>query len=187
MVKCSFTEYTSYTTSAPGAQEGDLIKSRPAAAGKSGYFTKKGDGGAMTGVLFSILAGAAMSIQGVMNARLGERAGTMEANVYVQVTAAALSALALCFYRTGSLRRLSGAPWYCWLGGALGLVITVCVMLGIRELSPGLSVSVILVAQLLTAAAVDALGLMGTEKTPLGWPKVIGAALMIAGVLVFRR
>ena len=45
----------------------------------------------MLGVLFSILAGAAMSIQGVMNTRLGERIGTMEANAFVQCGAAVLS------------------------------------------------------------------------------------------------
>ena len=44
----------------------------------------------MEGVIFSILAGAAMSIQGVMNTRLGEGIGTMEAGTLVQGTAFAL-------------------------------------------------------------------------------------------------
>ena len=47
--------------------------------------------------------------------------------------------------------------------------------------------SIILVSQLLTAGAIDALGLMGTERVPLTWTKAIGAALMIAGVVVFKR
>ena len=47
------------------------------------------------GILFSILAGAAMSVQGVLNTRLSEKAGLYEANVWVQGTAFALSLLAM--------------------------------------------------------------------------------------------
>lgn len=35
------------------------------------------------GILFSILAGAAMSVQGVLNTRLSEKAGLYEANAWV--------------------------------------------------------------------------------------------------------
>ena len=47
--------------------------------------------------------------------------------------------------------------------------------------------SVILVSQLLTAGAIDAMGLMGTERVPLTWSKGLGAVLMIAGVIIFKR
>jgi len=43
------------------------------------------------GFLACILAGAAMSIQGVMNTRLGGHIGTLETNAFVQCTAAVLS------------------------------------------------------------------------------------------------
>ena len=91
------------------------------------------------------------------------------------------------FHRDGSFAALGSAPWYSWFGGALGLVITLTVMLGMRALTPATAVSVILVSQLLTAGAIDALGLMGTERVPLSWAKALGAALMIAGVVIFKR
>ena len=141
----------------------------------------------MFGVLVCIAAGAAMSVQGVMNTRLGEHVGASEANAFVQATAAALAAAALLFHRDGSFAALGSAPWYSWFGGALGLVITLTVMLGMRALTPATAVSVILVSQLLTAGAIDALGLMGAERVPLSWAKALGAALMIAGVVIFKR
>lgn len=141
----------------------------------------------MLGFVFSIIAGAAMSIQGVMNTRLGERIGTMEANAFVQVTAAALSLLALLAHRTGSFAELPGTDKLYWLGGVLGLVITVTVMLGIKSLTPTLAISVILIAQLLVAAGIDAFGLLGTEKMPFGWTKFLGLSLMIGGVLLFKK
>ena len=127
----------------------------------------------MLGFIFCIIAGAAMSVQGVMNTRLGETIGTMEANVLVQCTAALLSALALLVYRTGSFSSLGEVPWY--------------YMLGIGALSPTVAISVILISQLAVAALIDALGLMGAEKVALDWQKGLGLALMIGGVLLFKR
>ena len=42
------------------------------------------------------------------------------------------------------------------LGGVLGLVITVTVMIGIKDLSPTIAISTILISQLLVAALIDA-------------------------------
>lgn len=140
----------------------------------------------MWGAIFSAAAGAAMSVQGVMNARLGEGIGTMEANAFVQGTAFALSLAALLFYRDGSFSALGGVGRLYWFGGALGIIITVAVMLGVRALGPAASVSIILITQLLTAAAIDALGLMGAQRESFGWSKYAGLALMTAGVLLFK-
>ena len=41
----------------------------------------------LLGIVFSVIAGMAMSMQGVMNTRLGEGIGNMEANAFVQGTA----------------------------------------------------------------------------------------------------
>ncbi len=141
----------------------------------------------MAGFLFCIIAGAAMSIQGVMNTRLGESIGTMEANVFVQVTAALLSIAALLFYHTGSFSGFLETNKLYWLGGVFGLIITVTVMLGIKALSPTVAISTILIAQLTVAALIDAFGLMGSEKAAFGWQQFAGLALMIGGMLLFKR
>ena len=141
----------------------------------------------MLGVIFSVIAGAAMSVQGVMNTRLGEHIGTMQANALVQCTAAVLSLLALTLVRGGSFAALGETPRLYWFGGVLGLVITVTVMLGIRDLSPTVSICVILIAQLLTAAVIDAFGLMESQRVAFGWTKFAGLGLMLGGVVLFRR
>ena len=43
------------------------------------------------GMIFAILSGAAMSIQGVFNTGLSERVGLFESNAFVQGTAVLLS------------------------------------------------------------------------------------------------
>lgn len=138
------------------------------------------------GIVFSIVAGMAMSVQGVMNTRLGEGIGNMEANAFVQGTAFALALIVLIFWRQGSFTSLGQVNKLYWLGGVLGIVITLTVMLGIKSLGTTLAISIILISQLLIAALIDAFGLMGSEKIAFGWTKYAGLALMTGGMLLFK-
>ena len=138
------------------------------------------------GFVFAILAGAAMSVQGVMNTRLSEKLGLYESNAWVQGTAYALSLLAMWIWGKGSFRELGQTPKVYLLGGALGLVITLTVMLAIGRLSPTVAISTILIAQLLVAAVIDAFGWLGAERVAFHWNKFAGMALMIGGVVLFK-
>ena len=140
----------------------------------------------LAGIIFSIVAGMAMSVQGVMNTRLGEGIGSLEANALVQGTAFALSLAALMLWRQGSFTALGGVNKLYWLGGVLGIVITLTVMLGIKSLGTTVAVSLILISQLLVAALIDAFGLMDSEKLAFGWNKYAGLAVMCGGMLLFR-
>lgn len=138
------------------------------------------------GIIFSIVAGMAMSVQGVMNTRLGEGIGNIEANAFVQGTAFAMALIVLIFWRQGSFTELGQVNKLYWLGGVLGIVITLTVMLGIKSLGTTLAISIILISQLLVAALIDAFGLMGSEKLAFGWTKYAGLALMTGGMLLFK-
>lgn len=138
------------------------------------------------GFIFSIIAGAAMSIQGVMNTRLGDKIGLYEANAFVQGTAFLLSLIAVWLVGKGDFRLIGQSNKLYLFGGVLGLVITVTVMLGVGKLSPTVAISTILISQLLVAAIIDAFGLMGSEKMAFGWNKYVGLLLMLGGVLLFK-
>ena len=140
----------------------------------------------MLGFIFSAIAGAAMSVQGVMNTRLGDKIGIYEANAFVQGTAFVLSLLAVWILGKGDFKAIGAVNKWYLLGGVLGLVIIITVMLGIGKLSPTVAISTILITQLLVAAIIDAFGLMGSEQVAFGWNKFLGLAVMIGGVLLFK-
>ena len=140
----------------------------------------------LIGFLFRIIAGAVMSVQGVMNTRLQEGTGLWEANAYVQGTAFLLSLAAMWLFGSGNLKQLAHMPLWTLLGGAVGLVITVTVMLSIKGLNPTMAVSVILIAQLVTAALIEAFGWLGQEKTALGIRQLMGLGLMLGGIALFK-
>ncbi len=138
------------------------------------------------GFIYAIIAGAAMSIQGVTNARLGEKTGLFEANTFVQGTAFIISLIIMFIWGQGSLKELANAKPYTWFGGAIGVLITVTVMLSLKYLSPQLSVSSILISQLIVAALIDTFGIMDTPKQPFNVTKIIGTVLMVAGVVLIK-
>ena len=143
-------------------------------------------GDSLIGFLFSLIAGAAMSVQGVMNTRLGEKIGVLETNAFVQLTGFVLSLIVMWIFGKGNLSLLPQAPWYAWLGGVLAPVITVTVMLGMGMLSPTLAVATILISQLGIAALIDAFGWLGAERVPFSWEKALGLALMCGGVVLLK-
>ncbi len=149
------------------------------------YYDKTGDE-KMSGIIFNIIAGAAMSVQGVMNTRLSDKIGLYESNAFVQGTAFLLSLPAVWILGKGGFRAIGGVNKLYLFGGVLGLVITITVMLGIGKLSPTVAISVILISQLFVAALIDAFGWMDSEKIAFGWNKYTGMALMIGGMLLFK-
>lgn len=140
----------------------------------------------MIGFLFSILAGAAMSIQGVMNTRLQDGIGLWEANAYVQGTAFLLSLIVMWIFGSGNLKAIAAMPKWTLFGGLLGLAITVTVMLSIKDLNPTVAISTILIAQLLVAAVIEGFGWMGQEKAAFGFKQFIGLGLMLGGVVLIK-
>ena len=138
------------------------------------------------GFIYAIIAGAAMSIQGVANSRLGEKTGLFEANTFVQGTAFILSLIIMLIWGQGDIKNLISAKPYTWFGGAIGVLITVTVMLSLKNLNPQLAISAILISQLAVATIIDAFGIMDTPKEPLTFYKIAGLCLMIAGVILLK-
>lgn len=138
----------------------------------------------MIGIIMCIISGAAMSVQGVFNTRLTEQTGLIESNFIVQSIALVVAAISLFWAKQGFSGVLTVNKLYL-CGGLLSMVITLTVVLGIKNLTPAIAISIILVSQLAAAALIDAFGLFGSEKAVFGIRKILGLATMIAGIVIF--
>jgi bacterial/archaeal transporter family-2 protein len=140
----------------------------------------------MWGIIFSIIAGISMSLQGVFNTRLGEKIGIWQTNNFVQGTAFAITIAILLFTKNGNYKVIKDANKLYLLGGVLGVVIIFTVMRGIKDLGPTYAIATILVAQLASAALIDAIGLFDTPVMKFGFTKIAGIIIMILGIVVFK-
>lgn len=140
----------------------------------------------MIAIITAIISGIAMSVQGVFNTRLGEKIGVWETNVFVQGSALILTLIITFFIGKGNYNQIKEANKLYLLGGALGVVITYTVMKSISGLGPTCGIGIILVAQLLAAALIEAFGLFGSEKLNFTLKEFIGIAIMVVGIIVFK-
>lgn len=142
----------------------------------------------MIGIIFALLAGLLMSVQGVFNTRVMDSSNMWATNSWVHLTA--FIACIFAWFITGREDLLSvfnvDNKLYL-LGGVIGAFITFTVIRGISDLGPAYATMLILLAQLVTSCLIEAIGLFGTEKISLEWSKLIGVVLMIAGIIVIKK
>jgi len=89
----------------------------------------------MLGIIFSIIAGVSMSLQGVFNTRLGEKIGIWETSVLCQGIALIVALIATFIVGDGNFKAIKDANKLYLLGGVLGAVITFTVMQGIIKIN----------------------------------------------------
>lgn len=141
----------------------------------------------MIGFFIALISGALMSIQGVFNTEVTKVSGIWAANVFVQFTAFLVCLGAWIFTDRSALVSVFQVNHkYMLLGGAIGAFITYTVIKSMDSLGPAKAVMLIVVAQLLVAYVIELFGWFGVEKQPWEWRKVIGMAVAVAGIIIFK-
>ncbi|TMM24837.1 MAG: DMT family transporter [Actinobacteria bacterium] len=147
-------------------------------------------GGNALAVSMSLVAGVAGTVQIAVMGRLGDRIGVMPAFAFAAAVAAGFGALALLAARrsfAGYADALHQPSWL-WLGGLMGAFVVLTITLAGPRLGTTATVAVFLVGQFAAAAVVDRYGLFGLDRIPVGWPRVVGLALLAVGaVLTLKR
>jgi len=142
----------------------------------------------MVGILIALLAGLLMSVQGVFNTRVMDSSNMWATNSWVHLTAFVASISIWLFTGRENLLSVFTVSNKLYLfGGVIGAFITFTVIKSISSLGPAYATMLILLAQLVISCAIENFGLFGTEKMCFGWSKLIGVALMIAGIVVFKK
>lgn len=141
----------------------------------------------MVGFLIAVISGALMSIQGVFNTGVTRASSIWVASAFVQFSALIVCLCAWLFTdRTSFMTLLRTEPKYMLLGGAIGAFITYTVIRSMEMLGPARAVMLIVTAQLLVAYVIELLGIWGVEKQPFSFRKMIGMAVAIVGIIVFK-
>ena len=141
----------------------------------------------MWGFLAALISGALMSIQGVFNTEVTKQSSLWVSTGWVQLSAFAVCVLAWFF--TG--RESISALWqvdnkYTLLGGVIGAFITITVIQSMGALGPARAAMLIVVSQLTVAYVIELFGMFGTDRQPFEWRKLVGMAVAIIGIVIFK-
>ena len=141
-------------------------------------------------LLIALAVGGLIPIQTAANSRLRASVGNKP------VMPALISFSSALFFAVVATRVLRGnpvpqfsadVPWWGWLGGVMG----VCFVLGNILLFPRLgaleTVVLPILGQVVMGLLVDRFGLFGAPAMPVSWIRVLGAAVVFAGIVVVLR
>ncbi|HWP97529.1 MAG TPA: DMT family transporter [Syntrophomonadaceae bacterium] len=132
------------------------------------------------------LAGATMALQGTFNAALGKIIGIWPSTLMVHVIGTVTAMAAILIMKSGwvEMSKFATVPWYAYLGGVLNVLIIFAVVKTIPQVGVGNATTAIVVAQILTALLVDALGAFGMKKYAFHYYDLLGVALLAIGARI---
>ncbi|KAB1504246.1 DMT family transporter [Corynebacterium sp. 320] len=141
----------------------------------------------MMWIVIGVLAGAVMPVQTVANTRLSRSTGTPLSSSLISFLVGTLTlacALMLLNHGEMGLANALGGPWWMWLGGLLGVVALTGNILMFPRLGAVQTVVLPIAGQILMGLIIDHAGLFHSLQSPITVPRVVGAAIVMAGVLL---
>lgn len=139
----------------------------------------------------AVLAGGLSAVQTTVNGELGTALGSsvgasLASFVVGTVALVVLNAVVAVRGRLVGPGVWSAPPRWAWTGGLLGATFVVVNALDAPLLGTSLTVSVVLLGQIVAGLAVDHAGVLGATRRPLSAPRVGGALLVLAGIVAIR-
>lgn len=75
------------------------------------------------------------------------------------------------------------APWWAWVGGALGAAVIIAQPIAASRLGAATFMGILVTASVCASLALDHFGLVGFREHAASWGRIGGVALMILGVV----
>lgn len=139
---------------------------------------------------FGLIAGLSFVMQQIVNTNLKSGLASPLWAAFVSYAGGTLLvALLLLATQQGvpSRQAVAGTSWPSWLGGAFGLVYVLLSIVLISRVSAATSIALIVAGEMLTSVTFDHFGLLGLTKHPIDTMRVVGALLLLAGVVLIHK
>jgi transporter family-2 protein len=144
----------------------------------------------LTLLLLALVAGAGLPVQAGLNAALARQAGRAEWAALVNFAIGTLGlAVWLAATRAAppAAAALARAPWWSWTAGLLGAFYVSSVTHVAPRLGVAVTLGITVAGTMFASVALDAVGGLGLAVRPVTGARVLGAALLVVGVVLVRR
>ncbi|MGG0360194.1 DMT family transporter [Bacillus tropicus] len=140
-------------------------------------------------VLFAIIAGMALPTQFSVNAQLRTIVGSPIIASFISFTVGALVLFIVSLFGNGiQVKKVwFEAPWWMWTGGLLGAFYVLATTILMPRIGSAATVGYILTGQIIISILIDHFGLIGATTHHLNIPRLLGAILVISGVIIVQK
>ncbi len=142
-------------------------------------------------IVLVLIAGACAPAQAGINAQLvtlWTRDPAVAALISFAVGTLALMAFVLLFRIPLPVANEAGhLPWWVWTGGLMGAFLVATTVAAAPMLGAATMIGFMITAQMLTSVVLDHWGLVGYPVHPVNFQRIIGAILLISGVILIKK
>jgi transporter family-2 protein len=138
-------------------------------------------------ILVGLAGGVAVGLQSPLASMISQRLGIFESVFIVHIGGAIIALLPLLFYSGGKLGQWKSIPWYALFAGVFGLIVIGAISYMIPRVGVAASITTIVAGQLLVGMLLDHFGLLGTSVRTLDTTRIVGMAVVLAGVWLTVR
>jgi transporter family-2 protein len=142
-------------------------------------------------MFLTLLVGAMIPVQAVLNTRLGRQIGGPLMGSLMSFTVGIICLFVLNLATNPSaviqLKPTSTGPWYLWLGGILGAIFVAYITWVNQQQGVALTFALVVSGQIFISLIIDQYGLFGSMVQHITLEKIIGAALIIAGLILIKK
>ncbi|MFT4152707.1 DMT family transporter [Parafilimonas sp.] len=142
-------------------------------------------------MIITFFVGAVIPVQAVLNARLGKQTLGPMMGALLSFLTGAIILLALNMMISGSAmfnpKTYTTGPWYIWLGGLIGAVFVGYVTWVNQEQGMALTFALVVAGQVCISLLIDHYGWFGAAVRTITLEKIIGAALIVGGIILIKK
>ena len=142
-------------------------------------------------MLSTLFIGAILPVQAVLNTKLGKQTGGPLISSLLSFLVGLICLFIINLFANYSaftnMKLLSVSPWYVWMGGLLGAIYVSCVIFVNQQQGVALTFALAVAGQIFVSLIIDHFGLFGSFVRPVSIPKIIGALLIIAGLVLIKK
>ena len=130
--------------------------------------------------ILSLLSGVLLAIMIALNGALAGEYGLHWATICIHVTGLALAVILVLAKRERPFAKRQ--PWFLYLGGAIGVLLTVFNNFAFGRISVSAILALVLLGQSITGLIMDHYGLWGMQKRRFSKGNLVGIILILCGI-----
>lgn len=142
-------------------------------------------------IVLTFLVGAIIPVQAVLNSRMGKQTGGSLMGAFISFLVGLICLLIINLVMNPSalinIKPASTGPWYLWLGGVIGAIFVAYIAWINQQQGVALTFALVVSGQICASLMIDHFGLFGAIVQPISMNKIIGAALIIAGIIFIKK
>ena len=135
-------------------------------------------------ILIGLAGGIAVGLQSPLASLISQRLGLFESVFIVHLGGAIIALIPLLILGGGKLSQWRSLPWYALGAGVFGLIVIGSMSFMIPRIGVAAAITTLVAGQLLVGTVLDHFGLLGAAVKTFDATRLLGMAVVLAGVWI---